>query len=383
MNILIYRQEIFSCDNIIRTFREQGHHVDVPVLPEINHLRDEAGEAALARLLSACRYDFVFSVNYLASIARVCHQHQIRYVSWTLDTPLISMQTNTVYYPENRLFTFDETEYQAFRRKGISHIYYLPLAGYLPPKPTAQNACYPVSFVGNLYDRNEYDDFCALVPDYLCGFLDAILEAQLHFDSSNIIEYMVTDDVWQKIRPYVTTAPGFESDFPDTENVLKLQFKTRVLSYKSSQIKRICILNALAAASCDTHLFTTSDPSPLRGIHVHPAAAYESQASSVYASSKINLNITSPNLIGAIPLRVWDILSAGGFLLTDRRPQYEGLLKDGEDLVFYEGIGDLLQKTKYYLSHEEERVRIAENGRRKIRETHNLSCRLQNILDQI
>lgn len=383
MNILVYHQDIFSCDNIIRTFQEQGHHVDVPALPEINHLWDEAGEAALSGLLSSHHYDFVFSVNYLAAIARVCHLHQIRYVSWTLDTPLISMQTNTVYYPENRLFTFDETEYNDFRQKGVNQIYYLPLAGYPTEAAVTEEMRYPVSFVGNLYDRNEYDDFCALIPDYLCGFLDAVLEAQLHFDSSNIIEPMITDEIWDKIRPYVTAAPNRETDFPDAELLLKLQFNTRVLSYKSSQLKRICVLNALAAAHCDVHLFTTSDPTPLRGVHIHPAADYEGEAPAVYASSRINLNITSPNLKGAIPLRVWDVLSVGGFLLTDHRPQYDGLLKDGEDLVFYDGIGDLLQKASYYLTHEEERCRIAENGRRKIRETHNLSCRLQKILDII
>ena len=40
------------------------------------------------------------------------------------------------------------------------------------------------------------------------------------------------------------------------------------------------------------------------------------------------------------------------------------MFEDGVDLVVYYDEYDLLQKIKYYLTYEEERLKIAENGSR-------------------
>ena len=57
--------------------------------------------------------------------------------------------------------------------------------------------------------------------------------------------------------------------------------------------------------------------------------------------------------------------------------------KEGEDLVCFDGINDLCEKAEYYLAHEEERLAIAENGYRKVREHHNYIERINTMLDII
>lgn len=388
MKIFVYRWDIFPYEDIIDTFKKQGHSVDVPAFSEINHLRDDAFEQELAGHLTAGEYDFVFSVNYFSTIARVCHACRVRYVSWNVDTPLISMQTDTVFYPENRIFTFDRKECLEFRQKGVQHIFHLPLAGNPERQWDTQAhaaSLYPVSFVGTLYDKNRYEEMCRILPDYLCGYLDAAVEAQLHISCGNILSAMLSDSLFQEIKPYLRMEPGYEDYFPQEESkdaLLKLQFNVRVLCHKAAASCRIRMLNTLAAKH-SVHLFTTSDSSPLLHVNIHPPVDYRTEMPAIFHSSKINLNITSPNIESGIPLRVWDVLSAGGFLLTDYRPEYDGLLEDGRDVVLFDSLEDLSRKVSYYLNHEDERRQIAENGCERIRQEHNYLNRIEKMLRTI
>ncbi len=388
MKILIHRWDIYPYEDIIRTFKEQGHSIDVPALSAKNHLEDREFELALAAELKKKNYDFVFSVNYFANIARVCHERKVTYVSWTVDSPLISLLTPTVFYPENRIFVFDKAEYEKLQKRGVKQVYHLPLSGsihrYTPSFDGGQaQEYYPVSFIGNLYDKNYYDALCSLLPDYLCGYIDAAMEAQLNIPYGNIFPYLLTDTIFQDLKPYLRLDESFSSCFETEEDeLLKMQFSTRVLSHKTASLVRIRTLNELAK-DFDVHLFTTSNTAPLHQVQIHPPVDYHTDMSQIFALSKINLNMTAPNIESGISLRVWDILSAGGFLLTDYRPEYDGLLVNGRDMVIYENLTDLKQKVKYYLSHEEERLQIAKNGFEAIFQNHNYNNRIEKMLETL
>ena len=52
-----------------------------------------------------------------------------------------------------------------------------------------------ISFVGNLYEKNSYDELETRFPEYLRGYFDAVMEAQLNISGGNIIEPMLGDPV--------------------------------------------------------------------------------------------------------------------------------------------------------------------------------------------
>ena len=52
----------------------------------------------------------------------------------------------------------------------------------------------------------------------------------------------------------------------------------------------------------------------------------------------------------------------------------------GRDLVTFEGPTELKEKVWYYMNHESERQKIAENGRKRVGELGNLSSRIDNII---
>ena len=75
--------------------------------------------------------------------------------------------------------------------------------------------------------------------------------------------------------------------------------------------------------------------------------------------SRINLNFCTN--YGASD-RIYKILAAGGFLLTNDWYGREDDFTDGEDLVIFEDSADLGNKVDYYLKHPGEAAQIAQKG---------------------
>ncbi len=101
----------------------------------------------------------------------------------------------------------------------------------------------------------------------------------------------------------------------------------------------------------------------------------------VFNNSRINLNMTIRNIRTGIPLRVWDILGAGGFLLTNFQVELPDYFENGKDIVYYEDINDCCRKAEYYLAHEDERRQIAFNGYNIVKQNHSYTQRIATILD--
>ena len=73
-------------------------------------------------------------------------------------------------------------------------------------------------------------------------------------------------------------------------------------------------------------------------------------------------------------------LAAGGFLITNYQAEIAEYFEDGVDLVMAYTPEDMIQKTAYYLQHEDERKEIALNGQKKVFESFAYTKLLQDIL---
>ena len=71
-----------------------------------------------------------------------------------------------------------------------------------------------------------------------------------------------------------------------------------------------------------------------------------------------------------INYRTFETLGCGTFLLTNYTPGLEKLFKINQHLVIYESRDDLDEKISYYLSHQEERDLIAQQGYEHVRNNH-------------
>ena len=103
----------------------------------------------------------------------------------------------------------------------------------------------------------------------------------------------------------------------------------------------------------------------------------------VFKHAKINLNISLRSIKSGIPLRAFDIMGAGGFLLTNYQADFADCYEPGEDFVYFESKDDLLNKIEYYLTHEDERTAIARNGFEKTTAYHTYKHRIDEILSYL
>ena len=395
MHILMYRWKAYNYRDIEQTFLLLGHTVDnieqelgsYDVSPEFERVIEEK--------IRGTHYDMVFTVNYFPLISNVCERTGVKYVSWTCDNPLISMYHESVFHACNYIFTFDKTNYLEFRGMGVKHIWYLPLAVDTermdallgaPEKPERRNATQDsemrkyrgdVAFVGSLYERNSYDKIKNRLPEYLRGYFDAVMEAQLNISGANIVEPMLTTNILEQLQEYFQLEKS-EGSFSD----LGLIFQTTVLGFKIAEIERRRALIELSK-HYRVNVYSNSDVSDLLRIQYCGPGDYWSEMPKVFRMSKINLNFTIPNIKSGIPLRIWDVLGCGGFLLTNYQAEIPYYFKEGEDLVCFDSLEDLCEKVGYYLEHEEERKRIAWNGYRKVREKHSYIERIRTILDTV
>ncbi len=83
----------------------------------------------------------------------------------------------------------------------------------------------------------------------------------------------------------------------------------------------------------------------------------------VINQTKINLGL-SKNKYGksAYKWRVFEIASCKSFSLVDYFPGYFKFFRENKEIVMTKNDGELLEKIKYYLGHEKEREKIAENS---------------------
>lgn len=428
MHILMYRWKAYNYRDIEQTFLLLGYTVDnieqelgsYDVSPEFERVIEEK--------IRGTHYDMVFTVNYFPLISNVCERTGVKYVSWTCDNPLISMYHESVFHDCNYIFTFDKTNYLEFRGMGVKHIWYLPLAvdtermdallgapeevrtagaahegmktaGTVPEEigtaesvpaeigkagrrkaaqdPEMQKYRGDVAFVGSLYERNSYDKIKNRLPEYLRGYFDAVMEAQLNISGANIVEPMLTTNILEQLQEYFQLEKS-DGSFSD----LGLIFQTTVLGFKIAEIERRRALIELSK-HYKVNVYSNSDVSDLLRIQYCGSVDYWSEMPKVFRMSKINLNFTIPNIKSGIPLRIWDVLGCGGFLLTNYQAEIPYYFKEGEDLVCFDGLEDLCEKVGYYLEHKEERKRIAWNGYRKVREKHSYIERIRTILDTV
>lgn len=387
MHILMYRWKAYNYRDIEETFKLLGHTVHNVEQKLGNYDIDASFEALLRERLHQEHYDMVFTVNYFAVISNICQEKGIKYVSWTCDNPLISMYHQSVFHDCNYIFTFDKTNYLEFKAMGVKHIWYLPLAvdtermdavidGRLCSDGIEKRAYKgDVAFVGSLYERNSYDKLKYNLPAYLQGYFDAVMEAQLNISGANIIEPMLTTDILEQLQQYFKLEKSSEESFSD----LGLIFQTTVLGFKIAEIQRRRALIELSK-HFSVNVYSNSDLSDLVRVRCMGSVDYWSEMPKVFRVSKINLNFTIPNIKSGIPLRVWDVLGAKGFLLTNYQAELPYYFTEGEDLVCFDGVEDLREKIAYYLSHEKERLQIAENGYRKVKAYHGYVNRISQML---
>jgi glycosyltransferase involved in cell wall biosynthesis len=103
----------------------------------------------------------------------------------------------------------------------------------------------------------------------------------------------------------------------------------------------------------------------------------------ILGKSKIGLNFSFSVNNHQLKGRVFEVMLSGAMLLESENPQTASLFEEGKDYVSFGSKEDMVDKIRYYLKNDAERVRIAENGRRKVIECYNLQIYWDKVFGKV
>jgi len=106
------------------------------------------------------------------------------------------------------------------------------------------------------------------------------------------------------------------------------------------------------------------------------------QMSNIYSSSRIGFN---SSIINDINMRVFEIMSCGCFLLTNRilNNGMQDLFEEGKHYVSYRNNKELIELAEYYLKHDEQREAIAAAGHELVTKKYTYFHRVQAMFNYI
>lgn len=344
--------------------------------PSIDRVEDE---------ISSGKYDFVLTYLFHPIISDICEMHGIRYISVVYDSPQIGLFHVSIFNAMNRIFVFDRALYNRLTYIGVdtNHVFHMPLFANTDRTDrlafTDEDAIrysHDISFAGSLYEDNIYNNHKHELP------------AEIIMPTN---EYLVQNlGKWNQIRkwPAVDTKAlaylnkynmynhtnASEFEFPEEMYVGNL-----LLSRKLAELERVATLKALSE-KFKVDLYTSSKNDVFDKVTLHPYINYYTEIGKLYKYSKINLNITIPSIETGVPLRVFDILAYGGFLLTSYTSELDEMFDVGKDLVTFKSVDECVELCEYYLKHEDERRKIAENGYKKVHERYTCRDALEFII---
>lgn len=122
----------------------------------------------------------------------------------------------------------------------------------------------------------------------------------------------------------------------------------------------------------------------IKNLDVHPYGLYDTNYVKSLQAFKISLCFLRKINNDQITARSIEIPACGGFMLAERTKEHLQMFKENEEAVFFSTNEELLEKCKYYLSNENERNRIALNGRKRcINSDYSNDGLIKNILTYI
>lgn len=379
--LFLYSETKFS--DICWTLMELGHTVESMEhsFSIKNYIKDE--EDILQEKLSNASYDIVVTYNFVPVISNVCEKNNTKYVSWVFDSPLFTLYTKEVKNKCNYIFIFDKIQYEKVKRQELEHVYYLPLGVNLSrvgaveiTKEDEIKYRSEISFIGQLYENNIYKDLKHYIDEEHIDKIEKIVDAiNQGWNQNRLLEDYVDDELVRYLDSIFTT----KNNYNISDNYF---YGMQILGYYASNIDRISVLNTLGD-NFDVSLYTMSNTDGLRYVNVHEKVDYFNEMNKIFYLSKINLNVTIRNIESGVPQRIFDIMGAGGFVLTNYQPEISELFEIDKEIVTFKNYDELIDKTFYYLTHERERIQIALNGYKRVRSMYSYNDRINYILDRL
>ena len=392
MRLLVFRWLCFTQLDLEDTLTRMGiefETFDTPINRSV--YKDEVFLEHAKKKIRSKAFDAVLSVNYISSLSEACHQCNVLYLAWSYDSPLNIGYIHILKYPTTHVFTFDREECRRVRRfYDADNVHHLPLAvnvrrydSYYLSAAERKRYDADVAFVGQLYD-SQFEEIVSVLPDFYKAYFNAMNDVQLTTYGMDTIFDGISPDIMKEI-----STPEFRKSLddlylkegtPDTEETTVSPGVMRYLMAQYVTHRERIMLLELLGRHYDVHFYSYQDNDILQNVQKCGPLTWDDEMPKAFKQAKVNLNISLRTIITGIPQRCLDIMASGGFLLSNYQEELAELVPD-DACVMYESIGDAYEKAGFYLSHEEERKKIAARGREVMMRDFTYEDRLRKIFE--
>ncbi len=342
---------------------------------------DETGLSGLDMQLGRDGYLFVFTVGFVPEVSAVCQKKQIPYLFW-----LVDREEGNVFLhsgkksPYDYAFCFERALQEELLRFSMGHVYYLPLAAdelrwrdLCAGDPAGDGAA--VSYFWE-EPKKDYEgvkaDKIPGLKDYTKGYLEALLEAQGKLGGCSVLGDGLNAQILADMKKGFPQA-GWAEDGGESARSCGAHILADMVTYR----ERVCLLRKAAeTAPLDFYGgWMPEELSAAEGCRYRKYGGTEEERAAVYRNSRINLCLPHRDFQTGVPDQVYEAVAAGGFVLVEERAELPELFHAGEHLDVFSGAEELADKIRFYLADEEERRRIAANGKRLVGELHSYTVR--------
>ena len=379
MKILFYDMGSYTYQDFIYYLEQAGHSSQTVYYHFPNKFEDDFFVYRFSKYLMEKSFDVVISVNFFPLVAQLCHKYCIKYLSWCYDSPLEDRLKEYFSFETNYIFLFDRMEVMQYRNQGYVQVFHLPLAVNAKRLDTltftsAQIAAWQadVSFVGHLYD-SPLDVLLYPADDYVKGYIEGILQAQLRIYGYYFLENMITDDLLDRLNE------SFRR-MGQTAVSLNRRGLSFAIAAQITHLERTFLLEQMGELY-NTHFYSTRPYDFTTPVKSCGPVKYHTEMPGVFRYSRLNLCPTLKSIQSGIPLRSLDIMGAKGVLLSNFQPELAEYFENEKELILYDSIEDAFDKADFYLKHEELRREIAQNGYRRICQDFSYPDRIRQMFE--
>lgn len=337
--------------------------------------------AELARIADRIGPDLVVAVNHHHGLAEACAGLGLPLVAWEIDPATDAIPRTRA--PHAAMFTWRRAQVPMYRAAGYRSVH-LPLAANprrRRPATAAEAAPFtvPVAYVGS--------SMRARGAELLSEFIAWFAKAYEHADG---VEAAARELAMSALK--VQRNSGRDYVLPDVLAHAAPDLAQRLRTLGCPHRPEAMLGEAAAA---EYRLRTMAqlgelgpsvwgDPgwAPLaqHGVRYRGWAGHFAQLNRIYCGAQVNVDIGRIYQLDSVPMRTFDTLACGGFLIAEHCEDLEDCFELGVEVESWKTPAELMDKCRYYLDHPERARAIADAGRTRVLRDHTIASRVARMV---
>ncbi len=331
-------------------------------------------------------YDIVLTMNFSPTVSAACSILDIPYAAWIYDSPLQSLYDDEAFNNTNHFFIFDRYLMKDCIDRKLPNVNYLPLAANISrmgqlkidSDDEKEYSC-DISFVGMQYIDGRYAHYRSkLSEDFKNQLNDIAYNMMGRWDGKDRIHNTMSEGLINAMLAISDTTPSDKLGLPN-----RLYFEECVIARAVAYTERRLMMEQISCLNPRWYGANAEVKDQIPGVDYRPFLTYNDKLPKAYNLSKINLSTSLHCIYSGLPLRTFDIIGAGGFILTNYQPEAGELFEIGKEIVVYHNFEEMAELAKFFLSHEEARMAILLAGYERVCRDYTYPVAVQKILNSV